>query len=253
MPSNSLKVFIVDDEYQSRNLLSRLLMEHFPNIIVTGQAANVQEGIAGINEFNPGLVFLDIEMNGETGFDLLRKIEKRSFQIIFITAHNDYALKAFRFNAIDYLLKPIVLDELKDAVNKAVNQLSGEKATSDAQIENLVQVIRDPKKINDKIAVPTSDGFVLVSLKEIVYCRANGNYTEFHLTGKKQLLSSYTLKQYHELLEGQNFFRAHRSFLINLSYVKMYRRGEGGTIVMSDDSEIELSRQNKDAFLQLFR
>jgi two-component system, LytTR family, response regulator len=253
MPSNSLKVFIVDDEYQSRNLLSKLLMEHFPNVIVTGQASNVQEGIAGITAFNPSLVFLDIEMNGETGFDLLRKIEKRNFQIIFVTAHNDYALKAFRFNAIDYLLKPIVLDELKEAIAKAENQLSGQRNTSDAQVENLVQVIRDPRKINDKIAVPTSDGFVLVSLKEIVYCRANGNYTEFHLAGKKQLLSSYTLKQYHELLEGQSFFRAHRSFLINLSYVKMYRRGEGGTIVMTDDSEIELSRQNKDAFLQLFK
>jgi two-component system LytT family response regulator len=253
MPSTPLKVFIVDDEYQSRNLLSKLLMEHFPNVIVTGQASNIQEGIAGIKEFNPSLVFLDIEMNGETGFDLLRKIEKRNFQIIFITAHNNYALRAFRFNAVDYLLKPIVLDELKEAIAKAVTQLSGEKVTSDAQIENLVQVIHDPRKINDKIAVPTSDGFVLVSLKDIVYCRANGNYTEFHLAGKKQLLSSYTLKQYHELLEGQNFFRAHRSYLINLSYVKMYRRGEGGTIVMSDDSEIELSRQNKDAFLQLFR
>jgi len=253
MPPGPLKVFIVDDEYQSRNLLSKLLMEHFPNIIVTGHASNVQEGIVGIAEFSPSLVFLDIEMNGETGFDLLRKIEKRNFQIVFITAHNDYALKAFRFNAIDYLLKPIVLDELKEAVAKAINQLSGQKTTSDAQLDNLVQVIQDPRKINDKIAVPTSDGFVLVSLKEIVYCRANGNYTEFHLAGKKQLLSSYTLKQYHELLEGQNFFRAHRSYLINLSYVKMYRRGEGGTIVMSDDSEIELSRQNKDAFLQLFR
>lgn len=253
MLPNSLKVFIVDDEYQSRNLLSKLLMEHFPDIIVTGNAANVEEALAGIREFNPGLVFLDIEMNGETSFDLLRKIEKRNFHVIFITAHNSYALKAFRFNAVDYLLKPIVLDELKEAVAKAVNQISGERAVSDIQIENLVQAIRDPKKMNDKIAVPTSDGFVLVSLKEIVYCRANGNYTEFHLLGKKQLLSSYTLKQYHEMLEGQNFFRAHRSFLINLSYVKMYRRGEGGTIIMTDDSEIELSRQNKDAFLQLFK
>ncbi|MGC4034362.1 MAG: LytTR family DNA-binding domain-containing protein [Chitinophagaceae bacterium] len=253
MAAGSVKAFIVDDEYQSRNLLSKLLMEHVPEITITGQASNVQEGIAGIKEFNPALVFLDIEMNGETGFDFLRKIDKRDFQVIFITAHNDYALKAFRFNAIDYLLKPIVVEELKEAVDKAINQISGKKITSDAQIENLVQTIRDPKKIIDKIAVPTSDGFVLVSLNEIVYCRANGNYTEFHLTGKRQLLSSYTLKQYHELLEEQNFFRAHRSYLINLSFVKMYRRGEGGTIVMNDDSEIELSRQNKDAFLQLFR
>jgi two-component system, LytTR family, response regulator len=253
MPANPLKVFIVDDEYQSRNLLSKLLLEHFPNIAVAGQAANVQEGIAGIYASKPALVFLDVEMNGETGFDLLRKIENRNFQIIFITAHDNYALKAFRYNAVDYLLKPIVLDELKEAVNKATNQLSAKKITSDAQLENLVQSMRDPKKVNDKIAVPTSDGFVLISVQEIVYCRANGNYTEFHLSAGRNLLSSYTLKQYHELLEEQNFFRAHRSFLVNLAHVKMYRRGEGGTIVMNDGSEIELSRQNKDAFLQLFK
>lgn len=253
MQAASHKVFIVDDEYQSRNLLSKLLLEHFPNLQVAGQAANVEEGIAGIKEFKPELVFLDVEMNSETGFDLLRIIEKRNFQVIFITAHNNYALKAFRFNAIDYLLKPIVLDELKEAVSKAISRLSGEQPVTDMQIENLVQAIREPRKSNDKIAIPTSEGFVLVAIKEIVYCRANGNYTEFHLVGKKQLLSSYTLKQYHELLEEQNFFRAHRSYLINLTYVKMYRRGEGGTIVMADDSEIELSRQNKDAFLQLFK
>jgi len=253
MPANPLKVFIVDDEYQSRNLLDKLLQEHFPGIIVTGQASNVQEGIAGIYAHKPALVFLDIEMNGETGFDLLRKVENRNFQIIFITAHDSYALKAFRYNAIDYLLKPIVLDELKEAVSKAVNQLSAKRIASDAQLENLVQSMRDPKKVNDKIAVPTADGFVLISVQEIVYCRANGNYTEFHLSGGKSLLSSYTFKQYHELLEEQNFFRAHRSYLINLSHVKMYRRGEGGTIIMNDGSEIELSRQNKDAFLQLFK
>ena len=253
MPANPLKVFIVDDEYQSRNLLSKLLSEHIPDIVVAGQASNVADAIAGIREFDPGLLFLDIEMNGETGFDLLRKIEKRKFKIIFVTAHDAYALKAFRFNAVDYLLKPIVLEELKDAVGKVMNQMPEKEMTSDAQLENLAQFIRNPKKVNDKIAVPTSDGFVLISLPEIVFCKANGNYTEFHLTGKKQLLSSYTLKQYHELLVEQNFFRAHRSFLVNLSHVKMYRRGEGGTIVMNDGSEIELSRQNKEAFFQLFK
>jgi two-component system LytT family response regulator len=253
MPASPLKVFIVDDEYQSRNLLSKLLLEHFPDVIVAGQASNVAEGIAGLKEFDPGLLFLDIEMNGETGFDLLRKIEKRNFKIIFVTAHDAYALKAFRFNAVDYLLKPIVLEELKEAVGRVMNQLPEKRVTTDAQLEHLAQFIQNPKKVNDKIAVPTSDGFVLISLTEIVYCRANGNYTEFHLVNNKQLLSSYTLKQYHELLVEQNFFRAHRSFLINLAHVKMYRRGEGGTIIMNDGSEIELSRQNKDAFFQLFK
>ncbi len=201
MAANALKVFIVDDEYQSRNLLGKLLLENFPELVITGQAPNVHEAIEGIKQFEPGLVFLDIEMNGETGFDLLRKINNRNFEVIFVTAHNDYALKAFRFNAIDYLLKPIVLDELKEAVNRAVIHVSGKRITSDAQIENLMRSIRDPKKINDKVAVPTSDGLVLISVDEIVYCKANGTYTEFHLADTRQVLSSHTLNQYHELLE----------------------------------------------------
>jgi two-component system LytT family response regulator len=253
MPANSFKVFVVDDEYQSRNLLCRLLSEHFPGITITGQAANVKEGKDGIMKFKPNLLFLDIELHDETGFDLLHQLGNRNFQIIFVTAHDEYALKAFRFNAIDYLLKPIILSELEDAIHKAMKYLPEQKFTSDEQLENLARYIQNPKKIHDKIAVPTSDGFVLVPLQDIIYCHANGNYTEFHLQNNKQLLSSYTLKQYHELLIDQNFFRAHRSYLINLSYVKMYRRGDGGTVIMQDGSEVELSKQNKDAFLQFFK
>jgi two-component system LytT family response regulator len=252
MPANSCKVFVVDDEYQSRNLLCRFLSEHFPAISITGQAATVKEGIDGIRLFKPDLIFLDIAMNGESGFDLLQQLDKRDFQIIFVTAHDDYALKAFRFNAVDYLLKPIVLAEMKEAIAKAIKLLPEHTYTSTEQLDNLVKHIRNPKKTHDKIAVPTQDGFVLVPLQEIIFCKANGNYTEFHLLNKKKLLSSYTLKQYHELLIEYNFFRAHRSYLINLSYVSMYKRGDGGILVMQDGSEIELSRQNKDSFLKLF-
>jgi two-component system LytT family response regulator len=252
MPANSFKVFVVDDEYQSRNLLCKLLSEHFPEIVVTGQAASVKEGLEGIRLFNPDLLFLDIAMQGESGFDLLQQLDKRDLQIIFVTAHDEYALKAFRFNAVDYLLKPIVLSEMKEAISKAIKHLPEQKFTSREQLENLLKHMYNPKKNHDKIAVPTTEGFVLVPLEEIIFCHANGNYTEFHLQNKRKLLSSYTLKQYHELLIEQNFFRAHRSYLINLSYVKMYKRGDGGTVIMQDGSEIELSRQNKEAFLQFF-
>jgi len=251
--TNPVKVFVVDDEYQSRSLLCRLLTDHFPGIIIAGQASNVQEGLEGILRYEPDLVFLDIEMHNETGFELLQKLPTRNFQIIFVTAHDEYALKAFRFNAIDYLLKPIILSELEDAITKVIRYLPSKHFTSDEQLENVASHINNPKRVHDKIAIPTSDGFVLVPLQDILYCHANGNYTEFHLLSNKQLLSSYTLKQYHELLIDQNFFRAHRSYLINLSYVKMYRRGDGGTVIMQDGSEIEVSKQNKEAFLQLFK
>jgi two-component system LytT family response regulator len=248
-----LNVFIVDDEFQSRNLLCKLLLENFQNIAIAGQASNVKEAIEGVNKYSPNLLFLDIELNGETAFNFLQRLENINFQIIFTTAHDEYALQAFRFNAIDYLLKPIMLSELEEAINKAIKHLPEQKFTSREQISNLDSAIKHPKAIPDKIAVPTSDGFVLLPLQEIIFCRASGNYTEFHLLGNKTLLSSYTLKQYHDLLIDHYFFRAHRSYLINLSYVKMYRRGDGGTAVMQDGSEVEISKQNKAAFLQYFK
>jgi len=249
----TLNVFIVDDEFQSRNLLCKLLTDNFPNVTITGQASNIKEALEGIKQHSPNLLFLDIEMQGETGFDLLQQLDNINFQIIFVTAHNEYALKAFRFNAIDYLLKPIILSELEEAIHKAIKHLPEQTFTSREQLANLDRSFQHPRAVPDKIAVPTPDGFVLVPLQEIIFCRASGNYTEFHLLNNKQLLSSYTLKQYHDLLTDQFFFRAHRSYLINLSYVKMYRRGEGGIAIMQDGSEVEISKQNKAAFLQYFK
>ena len=249
MAAGNLKVFVVDDEFQSRNILCKMLSEHFQDISIAGEASNVEEAIEGLKKQEPDILFLDIEMHNATGFDLLKQLDKKNFQIIFVTAHDEYALKAFRFNAIDYLLKPIILSELKDAIHKVREK----RFTSDDQLENITRFINNPKKTLDKIAVPTSDGFVLVPLNDIIYCHANGNYTEFHLVNSKQLLSSYTLKQYHDLLTDHHFFRTHRSYLINLAYVKMYRRGEGGTAIMQDGSEVEISKQNKEAFLQYFK
>ena len=253
MRTNSLKVFVIDDEYQGRNILCKMLAEYFPDIIITGEASTVKEGVEGIKKANPDLVLLDIEMTDGTGFDVLQQLENRDFRIIFVTAHDEYALKAFRFNAVDYLIKPIILTELQEAIDKATGYLPEKKFASDEQLENLARHILNPKKVHDKIAVPTSDGFVLITINDILFCHANGNYTEFHLLNNKQLLSSYTLKQYHELLIDQNFFRAHRSYLINLAHVKMYKRGDGGTVIMNDGSEIEISKQNKEAFLQFFK
>jgi len=246
-----LKAFIIDDEFQSRSLLNNLLQQYFPEIIVAGEASTVNEGLKGIKKYKPNIVFLDIQMKGETGFDLLSSLPEINFSLIFTTAFDKYAIKAFRFNAIDYLLKPIVIDELAEAINKVKQRSASALPVSRGQVDQLYQDIKYPQKIHDKIAIPTIEGFTIIPVNEIVYCHANSNYTEFYLVDKRCILSSYTLKQYDEILTAQSFFRAHRSYLINLAHVKLYRRGEGGEIVMSNGHEIELSRTHKDEFMHI--
>jgi len=246
-----LKAFIIDDEFQSRGILNNMLQQYFPEIIVAGEASTVSEGLKGIEKHKPSIVFLDIQMKGETGFDLLNSLPEINFSLIFTTAFDKYAIKAFRFNAIDYLLKPIVLDELIEAINKVKQRSVSALSVSRGQVNQLYQDIRYPQKIHDKIAIPTIEGFTIIPVNEIIYCHANSNYTEFYLVDKRCILSSYTLKQYDEMLTAQSFFRAHRSYLINLAHVKLYRRGEGGEIVMSNGHEIELSRTHKDEFMHI--
>jgi two-component system LytT family response regulator len=247
----AIKAFIVDDEFQSRNFLNKMLQQYFPDISIVGQASTCDEGIHGIKAHNPNIVFLDIQMKGETGFDLLNHLPVINFSLIFTTAFDKYAIKAFRFNAIDYLLKPIVTDELIEAVNKVRYRTLNTKSSSKIQVEQLYHDIKNPQKIHDKIAIPTGEGFIVVPINEIVYCHADSNYTKFYLNNNKCILSSYTLKQYDEILTPQSFFRAHRSYLINLEHIKSYRRGEGGEIVMSNGHEIELARTHKDEFMHL--
>jgi two-component system LytT family response regulator len=246
-----IKALIIDDELQSRNLLSKMLQQYFPGIPVIGEASTVDEGLQAIQQLKPTLVFLDIQLNEQTGFDLLNRLPEINFSLIFTTAFDQYAIKAFRFNAIDYLLKPIVIEELVEAVNKVKQRTASGQSASKKQVEQLYNDIKNPQKIHDKISVPTTEGFIIIPVHEIVYCHASSNYTEFYLVDKKCILSSYTLKQYDELLTAQNFFRAHRSFLINMAHVKLYRRGQGGEIVMSNGHEIELSATHKDEFLRL--
>ena len=241
---------LIDDEPQSRHFLCHALQQHFPDIHIAAEASNVKEGLAEINSLHPDIVFLDVQMNGETGFDLLKQLPHINFALIFTTAFDNYALKAFRFNAVDYLLKPIIPDELIEAVTKIIHRNNSLIADSKQQVSELYNQLKNPQKPQDKIAVPTADGFLIIPVQDIVYCLAKSNYTEFHLTDNKTILSSYTLKQYDELLTSQSFFRAHRSYLVNLNHVKMYRRGDS-EIVMSNGNEIELSRAHKDEFLQL--
>ncbi len=247
----NITTFIIDDEFQSRNFLHKMLQQYLPELEISGEASSVKDGLEGIIKYKPDIVFLDIQMQGETGFDLLSLLPTIDFALIFITAYDQYAIKAFRFNAIDYLLKPIVTEELIEAVNKVKQKIAYKQPDSKQLVNQLYKDLQEPKKIHDKIAIPTLDGFMIISINEIIYCHASSNYTEFYLTDGKCILSSYTLKQYDEILNTQSFFRAHRSYLINMAHVKMYKKGDGGEIVMRNGDEIELSRTHKMEFLHL--
>ncbi|MEO7121193.1 MAG: LytTR family DNA-binding domain-containing protein, partial [Ginsengibacter sp.] len=240
-----------DDETPSRNFLTKMLQQYFPEISIVGDAATVEEGLEKIRECDPNIVFLDIQLKEKTGFDLLNSLSEIKFNLVFTTAFDQYAIKAFRFNAIDYLLKPIVISELIEAMNKAKQRITASQSATREQVDQLCKDIKNPQKIHEQISVPSADGFIIIPLREIIYCHASSNYTEFHLIDKKRLTSSYTLKHYDEILTSQSFFRAHRSYLINLAHVKMFRKADGGNIVMSNGDEIELAQTHKDEFLRL--
>jgi two-component system LytT family response regulator len=251
--SAPLKIFIVDDEFQSRNFLSKCITSSHNDVQVVGNAATVEEALIGIKDLAPHLVFLDVMLNEETGFDLLEKMGDINFSLIFTTAHDAFAIKAFKFNAIDYLLKPIDIDELDAAIEKVKAKQQQQTGMPKDVVDNFLNTLKSPNTIEKKIPVPTSEGFLLVPLQDIVYCQSNSNYTQINLTNKRKLTSSYTLKHYDDMLSEHHFFRAHKSFLINLSHVTQYKKGEGGTIIMSDNMEIELSRRNKEAFIRMFK
>lgn len=245
------RVLIVDDELQCRSLISKLLSTHFPHLVLE-EADTVASATSKIYDFNPNLIFLDIQMRGETGFDLLDNIKKINCGIIFTTAHTEFAVKAFRYSAMDYLMKPLDTEEFKISVEKVLQRINNAEKPATEQIE-LFKQLKSDNKVPDTLTIPTSEGFLFVKINDIIYCNALGNYTEFHLIDKQKLLSSHTLGYYNELLTEQNFFRIHRSYLINLAYIKMYKKGDGGVVIMNNGEQIEVSRNNKESFLKLLK
>lgn len=249
----SLTALIVDDEFQSRNYLSKLMLIAAPEVKLVGQASTGEEAYTAINDLNPRIVFLDIMLGNESGFDLLQRFRELTFDVIFTTAFNEFAIKAFKYNALDYLLKPIDREELSAAVERARERISKNVKPTADQMEHFYESVTGKSQVQNKIAVPTAEGFEVMELDEILYCQSSSSYTHFYLSNKKKLTSSYPLRQYDEMLSDKNFFRAHKSFLVNLAHVKTYRKGEGGTIIMSDGQEIEVSRRNKEAFIKIFK
>ena len=248
--SNKLRVLIVDDEQDSRDTLENYLLKYGGEIEIVDKCENIQLAKAVIDKEALDLVFLDVEMPYGNGFDLLDSLNKMDFEIIFVTAFSHYAIKALNLSASYYLLKPVDIDELEDAVNKVrKNKLSlDNQLHTKVLIENLSQA----NKQNQRVILPLLDGFEVIKIGEIIYCQAEDNFTRFHLSNGKEMLICRTLKHYQEALEECGFSRIHRSYLINLDFVTKYNKGKGGFVTLNTGVELEVSATRKEAFLSVF-
>lgn len=246
-----IRALIVDDEELARKNLAFILHDTCPEVEVVGEAANAKEAKKAIESQEIDLLLLDIEMPNGSGFDLLESLEEPiGFKIIFITAYHEYALRAFKFSAVDYLLKPINADELMQAVEK-VNP--GKDFESPEKIHTLIENISRKGEVMNKIALPSMEGLQFVSLDDVIYCESQDNYTQFFLVDGSRVMVSKTIKHFEELLDPERFFRVHRSNIINLKHIDKYVKGEGGYVVMKQGARIPVSRRRKESFLQLFQ
>ena len=240
-----LKALVIDDEARARRILTTLLNEYCPRIQIVSQADDVLSGLDGIQKYQPDLVFLDIAMPEYSGFQLLEMIGEINFEIIFTTAFEEYALRAFQVSAIDYLLKPIQIDLLIQAV---------EKIPQHRHINDRLSVLKSNLQQNQisRIALPVQEGFHFIDIKDIIYLQADGAYTRIFLQNGQKLLISKNIKSLENLLNHPGFFRTHRSFLINLNCVKSYFKQDGGYIIMDNGNTVSLSRDRKGEFLEKY-
>lgn len=241
-----LKAVIVDDELKSRESLRILIEDFCEGVEVVALCQNVAEAIDAIRKNSPDIVFLDIQLQRETGFDLLEKIPNIAFSVIFTTAYAEYAIRAFKYSAIDYLLKPIDITDLQDAIKKVKKNETG---NIEDRIYSLFENLRSGNADAYKLALPTAEGLVFVKVNDILYCEAASNYTEIVMVSDKKHVVSKTLKEYEDLLGDRNFFRIHNSYLVNLAHIKKYVRGEGGYVIMDNDVSLDVSKRKKEGFL----
>ncbi len=242
----AIKTLIIDDEPAQQELMSRLLLA-LDEIEVVGIGANMDQGLRLIEELEPDLIFLDVDLGEHSGFDLLQRIESREFEVIFCTSHSEFAIHAFRVAAIDYLLKPIDKDILKVAVEKFKSRRTNNGQQNQALI-NLLHNLQLPLQ-EQSLALPTSSGLIFISPHELVHIEANNSLTIFYTTDNQQIVVSRSMKECEEMLGLPRFCRIHQSHLVNLAHVKKYIKGDGGQVVMSNGQTLEVSRRKKDEFL----
>ncbi|MEO0472644.1 MAG: LytTR family DNA-binding domain-containing protein [Bacteroidota bacterium] len=245
-----LKAIIVDDEMASRETLRNYLGKYCPNIEVADEAESVRTGLEKIRQHKPQLVFLDIEMPFGNAFDLLEQVEDINFETIFVTAYSHYAIKAFNFSAAYYLLKPIDIDELVAAVEKAEQAIEAKSNGLHTRI--LLENMHAMNQKNQKVVLPVLDGFEVVLVKDVLRCQANGNFTDFYLLDGTKKMICRSLKFYEDILTDLGFMRVHKSHLVNLEYITAYKKGKGGQLVMKGGDMVDVSPRRKQDLLERF-
>jgi two-component system, LytTR family, response regulator len=241
---------IIDDEHHNVGILQTLLAEFCPDVRITGIANNSQEGLKLITEQNPALVFLDIEMPFGNAFDLLGKLLPVTFEVIFVTAFDQYAIRAFEYVALDYLLKPISIEKLKAAVNKARQRI--QEKNVNMRIDSLISNFRNNSPDLKKIGLQVADGVVFEEINHLVHLEAEGSYTFVYTNDKKKRIVSKSLKEFEDILPEAIFYRLHHSHIVNLNYIKKYYKGRGGYVELEDGTIVEVSARKRDEFLKKF-
>jgi two-component system LytT family response regulator len=243
-----IKTVLVDDEEDSIKILQRLLGAYCTDVSIVGTADGVETGLQIIQATKPDLVILDIEMTHGNAFDLLNQLQPIEFQVIFVTAFDNYAIRAFKYSAVDYLLKPVDIDELTAAVEKVTQKTQGKSFID--QMETLLYNVETFQLTQQKMAVPTLTGLVFIPIKDIMRFEAKGSYTSIYLTNREEIVATRNIKEYEDLLPDAIFCRVHNSHIINLHKIQKYHKGRGGYIVMEDGSNIEVASRRREEFLR---
>lgn len=238
------KAIIIDDEKDARESLALRLENYFPDIEVSSCCASAKEGIKAIQEEKPHLVFLDIQMPDGNGFNVLDHFPNPDFETIFVTAYENYSLKAIKVSSLDYILKPINQDELVVAIEKFKNKIQERK--------HAIHVFSENEATSYKLLVPCSHGFDLINIKDIIYCQADRNYTIIKITNETEKLVSKTIKEFEKFLSKYNFLRTHNSYLVNFRHIKSYKKSQGGFLIMSNNDELSVSSAKKDKLFSFF-
>ncbi len=246
-----LKTIVIDDEANARSAIKNMATQlHLP-VEIIGEAGSATEGLALIKNLHPDLLFLDIQMPGKSGIELMQELGNESPQVIFVTAHQGFAIQALKLSAIDYILKPVDPFNLKEAVEKAVKQQGRPQSDQFLLFQQALQHLQQPQqKAPQKLAISTAEGILFTELKDIIWIESLTGYCKFYLQGQKPVVVSKNLKEYEDLLAGHHFFRTHQSSVVNLQHIKKYVRGEGGQVWMTDGSEIEVARRRKEELLK---
>lgn len=245
-----IKCVLVDDEKNALEMMEWLLKTYCPNVEVVALCSTAEKGIEAINKFKPDVVFLDIEMPRMNGFDMLEQVSSLSFEVVFCTAYDQFAIKAFKYSALNYLLKPVDPEYLKATIMRVEEKKALPTREQFALL--LQQLNRQTVSTPSRIALTTGDGLIFVTTADIIYCKAESNYTHVVLTGGRKILVSRVLKELDEALSGPDFYRVHSSYLIGINHIKKFVRGEGGYLVMDNDENITLSRSRRQEFMELF-